>query len=621
MRGPRVFSVRFVLHILFLFAVLVIVSGTGWLWYTAPKRQASLAVPHDYRPQAARAHPIDQLMKNADNVSQTWLAKSTNNLPTAAEAYRKRRGRHPPPGFDRWHKFAQDHGALVVEDFFDQIYHDLSPFWGVEAKEIRRHAKHFQHAISVRNGTMTIKTDADRPWMNIWSNMAETMLGWLPDVDIPINVMDESRVIVPWEDIDRYIKAERSLRGLLPPSKVSAQLTGLGELDGDPGEPPQIDWITTTPYWDISRVGCAPNSPSRELPAATDFSGPPPFRAGHPPGSFEGYVQNWTSAKDPCLHPDLRESHGTFVEPVSQSTTRSLIPIFGGSKLPMNNDILIPPAMYWSDDIMYSGGEHHGDEWDKKTVGVIWRGAGTGGRNRENNWTRFHRHRFVSMMNGTAVRLAEGNPEGAGQGANFILQSYKTYHMAATQYTDLGTWLERITDVGLVHLECFPGTGNANCPYTDPFFEVKSNVEMKKQYGFKYLPDIDGNSFSGRYLAFLLSTSLPIKATIYSEWHDSRLIPWLHFVPMDNSFVDVYGILDYFLGTGVGFKVKGGDVVTEGAHDEQAKKIAMAGKEWAERVLRKEDMQIYVMRLLMEFARICDDKRETLGYADDLTAG
>ena len=43
-------------------------------------------------------------------------------------------------------------------------------------------------------------------------------------------------------------------------------------------------------------------------------------------------------------------------------------------------------------------------------------------------------------------------------------------------------------------------------------------------------------------------------------------------------------------------------------------KIALGGKEWAEKVLRREDMQVYVYRLLLEYARLCDDNRERLGW-------
>ncbi|KAF2184025.1 glycosyltransferase family 90 protein [Zopfia rhizophila CBS 207.26] len=614
----RLFSPLAVLRVLLFLTLACILTGTAWLWNRGAHNAVPIAMPHDYKPPEATSHPIDHLMKKADTEWFKLMAKETIDLPSAARAYRKRRGRHPPPGFGKWFQFAQEHNAVIVEDFFDQIYHDLAPFWGIEARKIRREAKQFEQVISVRNSTTTMKTDQDRVWMNLWHNLTATMQEWLPDIDVPINVMDESRVIVPWEDINEYVKAERDSRGIVPRPEVVTKLSGLEDVDDNPGEPRDLQWVKGVAYWDTARVGCAPDSPARNVEAATDFSGPPPVPSGFPERSYEGYVQNWTAAKDPCLQPELRETHGTFVEPISQATTHFLFPIFGGSKLPMNNDILLPPAMYWTHDEFYSGGEWHGGTWNKKKSQVMWRGGATGGRNKVENWTRFHRHRFVSMVNGTAVQMAEKNPEGAGQGPNFILQSYKTYHLTATQYMDLGTWLKDIADVGFVHLVCFPETGNLHCPYTDPFFEVKEGKPMKEQYHYKFLPDLDGNSFSGRYRSFLKSTSLPIKATIYSEWHDSRLIPWLHFVPMDNSFVDIYGILDYFIGTGIDFKTEDGKVLTEGAHDKAAEKIAMAGKEWAEKVLRREDMLIYVMRLFMEYARVCDDQREKLGFIADM---
>lgn len=71
---------------------------------------------------------------------------------------------------------------------------------------------------------------------------------------------------------------------------------------------------------------------------------------------------------------------------------------------------------------------------------------------------------------------------------------------------------------------------------------------MAAQFAHKYLPGIDGNSFSGRYLGFVRSTSAPMKATLWREWHDALLLAWKHFVPMDSRFGDWWGILGYFLG-------------------------------------------------------------------------
>ena len=296
-----------------------------------------------------------------------------------------------------------------------------------------------------------------------------------------------------------------------------------------------------------------------------------------------------------------------MIDPLSVSSTHVFSPMFGGSKLPTNNEILLPAPMYWNNEERYTGGNNHGDKWENKKDKVIWRGVATGGRNKESNWRGFQRHRFVAMTNATQVSGAESwelIPQ------NFALPPTQ-YNLAAQQENQLGAWMASWSDTGFVDLNCEPQEPNGTCKYTSPYFDVISGVKMAAQFDAKYLPDIDGNSFSGRYRGFLMSTSLPIKATIFKEWHDSRLIPWKHFVPMDNRLLDFWGIMQYFIGyEGKNTKIAG--------HDKEAEKIALEGQEWANRVLRTEDMQIYTLRLLLEYARLSDDRRERMGWVQDL---
>lgn len=65
---------------------------------------------------------------------------------------------------------------------------------------------------------------------------------------------------------------------------------------------------------------------------------------------------------------------------------------------------------------------------------------------------------------------------------------------------------------------------------------------MKKQYHYRFLPDVGGDSFTARFRRFLLSTSLSLKVTIYAKWQDDRLVLWLHFVPHDNTFQDFLSV-------------------------------------------------------------------------------
>jgi hypothetical protein len=283
--------------------------------------------------------------------------------------------------------------------------------------------------------------------------------------------------------------------------------------------------------------------------------------------------------------------------------------MFGGSKLPTNNEILLPAPMYWSKEERFSGGKNHGPEWKKKKDEVVWRGVATGGENTPTNWRGFQRHRFVSSVNGTEITNVENWKQAP---MNWVMPS-RMYDLAAQQEGKLGEWTKSWSNVSFIDLMCRKedAQGGGRCEYTNPYFNITSGVEMAQQFAYKYLPDIDGNSFSGRYRGFLLSTSLPIKATIFREWHDSRLIPWKHFVPMDNRFVDFPGIMEYFLGyKSENFERKG--------HDEVAAKMANEGKVWAENVLRREDMQLYVFRLLLEYARVTGNDREKMGWVQDL---
>jgi hypothetical protein len=303
----------------------------------------------------------------------------------------------------------------------------------------------------------------------------------------------------------------------------------------------------------------------------------------------------------------MQSLHGMFINPLSISSSKTLFPLFGGSKLPTNNEILLPAPIYWANEERFTGGDDHGDAWANKLDKVIWRGVATGGRNKVGNWKGFQRHRFVAMTNATQVSGAEDwtlIPQ------NWALPS-SHYNLAAQQENKLGKWTGSWSDTGFVDLMCHIQEPGGHCNYTGPYFDIVPGMTMGEQFDRKYVPDIDGNSFSGRYRGFLMSSSLPIKATIFREWHDSRLVAWKHFVPMDNRFMDFWGIMQYFIGyKGENFQVEG--------HDKQAERLAIDGQAWANKVLRKEDMQIYVMRLFMEYARLSDDRRDNMGWVGDL---
>lgn len=581
---------------------LVCFAITNYLLWTSSEgwNVAEPNLPVTFGPK----HPIKKLMVDARARHETLLTKRTHNIHDAAARYRTRRGRHPPPGFDKWVEAAIASDSVIVEDFFDRIYKDLTPYWALDPNTLARRAAAWHWVVKVRGGKATGVGDTkDRvPWLQLWTELVNDIAKDLPDVDMPINYMDEPRILVPFDELSKYAEKERETRVIPPIHQVVTEFKSLTRLDDEKPQPYDPPWYNSSySYWDLARVTCDPNSPSHHVEQVPDLRKPVDYpNDWNPEYAYKGFIKNWTAAMDPCVQPHLRQMHGSFVNPLSLSTTKELIPMFGGSKLMMNNEILIPGAMYLTQDEFYSGGEKLGPGWHAKKSGVIWRGDASGGQPDPGLWHRFHRHRLIQMLNGTTVDAVEH--EGL-KAKTFSLPTPDRYNSTHRAAGTLGEWLLKIADTGFTRLLCDAG----NCTSLDPHYHPLAHTPMKQQYRYKFLPDTDGNSFSARFRGFLRSSSMPLKATIYAEWHDDRLTPWVHFVPFDNTFQDLYAILEYFTDE-------------EGGGDTAARYIAERGKSWAEQALRREDMRLYVWRLLLEWARICDENRRNLGYIKDLVA-
>ncbi|KAG6006581.1 hypothetical protein E4U21_006879 [Claviceps maximensis] len=595
MQWPSRLALRYVTIIL---AALVFIANYA-LWNDSKSWDRQF--PSKTASKAAANHPIRRLMVEAKANHDAMLSRRSHSLESAADAYRQRRGRHPPPGFDLWFQDALKTDAIIVEDYFDRIYKDLTPFWALNASEIKRRANAWHHVVRVRNGTARGDGDTTNlvPWLQLWTSLVEGMAQFLPDVDMPINYMDESRLLVPFDQVAKLVQKEAEERTMVDVRDATTTYQGL--LHVDLASPDLYDPSWYGPgeqYWNLFVRTCGPGTPSYGVQQLTDWSGPAKvprnYRSAY---SYKGYIQNFTASSDACLQPHLRQLHGSFIEPISLSSTEELIPLFGGSKLPQNNEILIPGAMYLDNGEFYSGGKSHGSSWRRKKDGVVWRGEASGGRAKEHNWHHFHRQRLVQMLNATVISQAE---ETGVRASSFDLPSVDLYPSARLHDGNLGPWIKEFADSGFVRI-----CDAEECPFYIDTFSKKKHLPMKNQYDYKFLPDVDGNSFSARFRGFLRSTSLPLKATVYAEWHDDRLTPWVHFVPFDNTFQDLYALLDYFSDK-------------HGAGDAAARFIAEQGREWSEKVLRREDMHLYVWRLLLEWARVCDENRHTLAFVEDL---
>ena len=169
------------------------------------------------------------------------------------------------------------------------------------------------------------------------------------------------------------------------------------------------------------------------------------------------------------------------------------------------------------------------------------------------------------------------------------------------------------TDIAIVdRIARCGGIGLHDCTDQANEFALVPPSDFQSHWRYRYLFDLDGAGFSGRFLPFLQSKSLPFKTALFREWYDSRIVAWKHFVPVDGRLHGFFSTLAYF--AGVHGQLPGGKEVRWEGHTKEGERIAEAGREWAGRVLRKEDMEVYFFRLLLEWGRVTDDRREMLGF-------
>lgn len=571
-------------------------------------------------------HPIAALMLEADQRWREYESSRSTTFRQTVEKYRSKYGRHPPPGFKDWYKFARKKNVFNIDDF-DQIMDDLRPFWAIEPATLRTYAAHMWEnegdgiaGIHIRNKRVVRLTN--QMWRSeTFKTLVEKFVEFLPDMDIAMNRLDQPRLVVPWEDMQELLAKEYASRTLPPEATDSFTLkqTLLTDLTLDnPAEDKterlDAEWFGRPgkQYMEIAGLACPPESPARSNLSIAEadalYKSP-----------YGGLVTNFNLSTDLCtVGPAIQDLHGFLYSASSIVASKKLVPVFGECKVDINSDILFPANMYWKHDERYDYSDKEDLPWEEKADNMIWRGVTSGGVQIPENWKTMHRQRLVQLMNGTQVALDGKEVTVLSQPPTAADQVRENGQYENFRHFQPSLFANNHTDIGFVEAwGCVPG----DCPFYNDVFSFKPSVSLTGQFKSKYLIDVDGHSFSGRWRAFLESRSLGFKATIFREWHDSRLFPWRHFVPLSNDYSEIYSLLTYFIGYGkpgpqrtVDDDYVNGDVYIP-AHDAEAKKLADQGSEWANKVLRREDIEVYTFRLLLEYARIVDDNRDRIGYS------
>ncbi|KAB5570295.1 capsule associated protein [Coniochaeta sp. 2T2.1] len=548
--------------------------------------------PTDPKPKALPrgSHPIWHLVKDAEKELQVTQTRQSKTLAEAVAEYKRRYKIPPPPNFDKWFAFAQARDVQLVDEF-DTISELLTPFWGLKPKTIRDRAKEalgFREnqlmGVQIRHGKVTNIRGAGEWQQNATQGMMKDFIQWLPDMDLAFNIHDEPRVIVPHEDMVKLV--HKAKRVNMPAAMAVAEPRNSWGKNSGSNEGARFDETKLTrfnvfahqPTWTHSRMSCPPDSPSRALEEDERVDDLSKYALGE-----LGFVYNGSAMSDICLTPSLAETYGFFDRPNAFNIVHDLFPIFSQSKISSYADILYPSPWYWYEKVAYD--ESQDMAWEQKKDLLYWRGSTTGGFSRDGGWRRQHRQRLVSKINAVdqakilVNRGSETDPEWAVK------------EVARTDFKD-------IMDVHFSHIgQCDEG----DCAAQKEFFDIKDMAKQQAAWKYKYLLDMDGNAFSGRFYAFLKSRSLVYKFAIFREWHFEWLKPWVHYIPLSIHGEEWLEAVRFFGDGSLGKR--------------EAQRLAMQGRDWANKVLRNDDLEVWFFRLLLEYGRVIDDDREIIGFS------
>lgn len=325
---------------------------------------------------------------------------------------------------------------------------------------------------------------------------------------------------------------------------------------------------------DLAHIGwasaCPPHKPLRTRHDPGRLPDPESFLENRSPKSF---VWDHKAAMDPCEHPELTQiigalsSYGNGKGPVPQDY---MYPILAMCTTKLHADVLTVAMEAFVESI------EDDPPWAEKADDrLLWRGSTTGILIQDDHpWNISQRMRLVDQAD-----------RKAGQWEVLRAQSpaHAVGHPIERRFQELN---EQYLDVGFVDrpIQCGP---DSSCDRVAARYDFKPRQPWSQAAQYKYVFDIDGNGWSARFKRLISTNSCVVKTTIFPEWYQDRIQPWVHYVPVKADLSDLYDVMAFFRGRGKNGK---------GGHDALAEEIAMAGKEWSHTFWRKEDMVAYLFR-------------------------
>lgn len=309
-------------------------------------------------------------------------------------------------------------------------------------------------------------------------------------------------------------------------------------------------WTGDGSVWEAFRRTCHPNSNARRLFSSIKNDHPgsakPHINLHSSYGSQAGpggdflFVAETANQIDFCDHPSEHYNQGHFFSDFR--TISVLYPIFSPAKGRGFADIRIPSHYYYGATKRYTYGydainmekkvvDDMEVAWEEKSDKIFWRGATTGGGSSPAGFAhQYQRHRLLRNCSAVskldshyAFRFLRAAHEDTEVNRTIVFAdppSSDIFHAATVAAKAVNS---EIMDVAFVRSVGYYPDGQESLTKRHRFGDA---VSLGGHWAHKYLLDVDGQSYSARFLAFLASDSAVVKATVYQEYYNDWIQPW-----------------------------------------------------------------------------------------------
>ncbi|KAK3336301.1 hypothetical protein B0T19DRAFT_471411 [Cercophora scortea] len=499
-------------------------------------------------------HPVMLLHAQAQAKFEALIKRQSKSPQEAEDEYVRRYGRNPPPGFRQWVQYALVYKSPIIDDF-DTLSDSVHRFHHLTAAEIARRVReagqgkivNFHGAHHDRIGRCVFANQKFSKGCRHFADPLTEMLGdarkLAPNVEFLLNFLDEPSVL-----------------GSSPPQG---------------GKRPSASWTDLSQQPIASRVAeaCRIRGNSTTKIAIADI---PIHTYGLP------FVQDVEGSKDLCQHPELASSHGFLMGPTTFRQMRTELPLLSQAAPHPFSDILYPSTHYGLKTSLYK--QIKDRSWSRKKNAVYWAGSSTGGVWTPTTWRHGHRQRLATLglqHNNNAFTYLHTSPN-----IPFLTTINTTNPLPPSLFA--------ITLTKIVN----SATPAVHAAQESFFHPPHSPDPDNRALRYRLALDIDGNSYSGRFYRLLASRSAPLKMTVFREWHDDRLVPWLHYFPVSAGMEELPELVRFLTSTDEGRRIAEG--------------VARAGRAWYHRALGEREQGVYLYRVMVEMAWLRDGGRKAV---------